>query len=166
VQVTFAIAGEADAAAIAAVRIAAARDLTARFGLGTWSLASDSEHGVRAEIVTSTVLFARQEGIVVGTLRLALRNPWWGDTSFFTPAERPVFLTAMAIAPKWQGQGIGRALLEAARSAAGDLRGEVIRLDSYDAPAGAGDFYRKCGYREMHRGDYNGTPLIWFESFL
>ena len=162
----FAVATNADAAAIAAVRMAAARDLTERFGAGTWSFAADSEASVQAEIRSSTVLFARDEGRVVGALRLATRNPWLGDTRFFTPCNRPIFLTSMAITPKRQQQGIGRSLLAEAGRVAVEMGGEVLRLDSYAGPAGAGEFYRKCGFREVHRGDYNGTALIWFERRL
>jgi GNAT superfamily N-acetyltransferase len=165
-RLTIAPATAAEAAAIAAVRLAASRDLAARFGTGTWSFAAESEAGVQAELATSTVLVARGEGVVVGTLRLATKNPWLGHTNFFTPCDRPLFLTAMAVAPKFQRRGVGRRLLAEARRFGGRLRAEVIRLDCYDAPAGAGAFYRKCGFREVHRGDYFGTPLIWFEAVL
>jgi GNAT superfamily N-acetyltransferase len=164
--IVFGEASETDAAAVAALRMAAARDLTARFGGGTWSFAAESEASVRAELLTSAVLFAREEGVLVGTLRLTTKNPWLGHTDFFTPCARPVYLTSMAVAPKWRRCGIGRKLLDEARRKALELRGEAIRLDSYNAAAGAGDFYRKCGFREVRRGDYNGTPLIWFEAPL
>jgi GNAT superfamily N-acetyltransferase len=162
----FAAATDADAAAIAAVRMAAARDLTEHFGTGTWSFALETAASVEAEIRTSTVLFARDEGVVVGTLRLATRNPWIGNTDFFTRCDRPIFLTSMAILPKRQRQGVGRQLLAQARIVAFDMGGELLRLDSYAGPAGAADFYRKCGFREVRRGDYNGTALIWFETPL
>lgn len=162
----FAAATKADAAAISAVRMAAARELTARFGAGTWSFAAESEASVQAEIHSSTVLFARDEGVVVGTLRLATRNPWLGRTDFFTPCDRPIFLTSMAVMPKRQRQGVGRQLLGEARRLAMEMGGEALRLDSYDGPAGAGEFYRKCGFTEARRGDYNGTALIWFEAPL
>jgi predicted N-acetyltransferase YhbS len=162
----FGPATKADAAAIAALRMAAARALTERFGAGTWSFAAESEAGVEAEIQSSTVLFAREEGMVVGTLRLATRNPWMGNIDFFTPCARPIYLTSMAVAPKRQRQGIGRQLLDAAIRAALEMRGQAVRLDSYAGPAGAAEFYLKCGYREVRRGDYNGTALIWFERSL
>lgn len=162
----FARATNADAAGIAALRMATARTLTERYGAGTWSFAAETEAGVQAEIRASTVLFARDEGMVVGTLRLATRNPWLGQTDFFTPCRRPIFLTSMAIGPKRQRQGIGRELLAEACRVAVELGGEIVRLDSYAGPAGAGEFYRKCGFREVHRGDYNGTALIWFERIL
>jgi GNAT superfamily N-acetyltransferase len=162
----FGAAASADAAAIAALRMAAARDLTEKHGSGTWSFAAETEASVRAELRHSNLLFAREEGVMVGTLRLATKNPWIGDTTFFTPSERPIFLTSMAVLPRRQRQGIGRRLLFEARKVAAEMGGKVLRLDSYQGPAGAGDFYRKCGFREVHRGDYNGTPLIWFETPL
>lgn len=164
--IEFAWAVDADAPAIAALRLATSRELTARFGAGTWSFAAESEPGVRAELRTSILLLAREGGTVVGTLRLTTRNPWIGHTNFFAPCQRPVYLTSMAILPKRQREGIGRQLLQEARRVAAELGGDRLRLDSYDAPAGAGDFYRKCGFREVHRGSYNGTPLIWFETEL
>jgi GNAT superfamily N-acetyltransferase len=162
--IIFGAATEADAAAIAALRMAAARDLTARFGAGTWSFAAESEARVRSELQTSMILFARDEGVVVGTLRLSTKNPWIGNTDFFTPTSRPIYVTSMAVAPGRQRQGVGRQLLDEARRKARELRGDALRLDSYDAPAGAGEFYRKCGFREVWRSEYNGTPLIWFET--
>ena len=162
----FGTATNADAAAIAALRMATARSLTQSHGAGPWTFALESEASVQAEIRTSTVLFVRDEGQVVGTARLATRNPWLVPTDFFTPCTRPIFLTAMAVAPARQRQGIGRRLLESARRVATELHGEAIRLDSYQGPAGAGDFYMRCGFREVWRGDYNGTPLLWFEHLL
>ena len=44
--------------------------------------------------------------------------------------------------------------------------GDAIRLDAYDSQAGAGEFYRKCGFREAGRASYRGTPLIYFEMPL
>ena len=43
---------------------------------------------------------------------------------------------------------------------------DAIRLDAYDAPAGAGDFYAKCGFREVGRATYRGVPLVYFELLL
>ena len=43
---------------------------------------------------------------------------------------------------------------------------DAIRLDAYDADAGTGEFYRKCGFRECGRRVYRGTPLIYYELVL
>lgn len=160
------VATVADAAAIAAIRMAASRHLTAQFGLGTWSFIAESEGGVKLDLQASHVLIARTEGTVVATLRLSKRSPWLGKVDFFTPADRPLYLTSMAVAPKHQHTGIGRACLENVREIAASWEMDAIRLDAYDALAGAGEFYRKCGYREVRRAAYNGTPLIYFEQLL
>jgi ribosomal protein S18 acetylase RimI-like enzyme len=155
-----------DAAAVAAVRMASARDLTARFGSGTWSFVAESEGGVQMDLLTSHILIARTEGTIIATLRLSTRSPWLGKIDFFTPANRPIYLTSMAVAPKWQRCGIGRACLDEVKRIAGVWDADAIRLDAYDAKAGAGEFYRKCGFREVRRAPYNDTPLIYFELML
>jgi hypothetical protein len=43
---------------------------------------------------------------------------------------------------------------------------DAIRLDAYDAQAGAGPFYTKCGYRELAHVVYKNNPLIYFERIL
>jgi hypothetical protein len=43
---------------------------------------------------------------------------------------------------------------------------DAIRLDSYDAPAGAGGFYASCGYREVASVVYRDVPLIHHECVL
>lgn len=43
---------------------------------------------------------------------------------------------------------------------------DAIRLDAFDAVAGAGLFYAKCGYREVARVAYKKDPLIYFELRL
>ncbi len=165
-SLVFGNATNADAAAIAALRLAAARELTNAHGTGPWAFALESEGSVRAEIFSSTVLYARDAAQILATARLATRNPWLGSTDFFTPRARPIFLTAMAVAPTHQRRGIGRELLKEAAEEAKRLGGEALRLDSYYGPAGAEEFYRKCGFREVRRGDYNGTGLVWFERLI
>jgi hypothetical protein len=43
---------------------------------------------------------------------------------------------------------------------------DAIRLDAYNADADAGEFYRKCGFREVGRALYRNVPLIYFEMLL
>lgn len=160
------LATDADAAAIAALRMAASRQLTARFGRGTWSFVAESAAGVCADMASARVLVARAGGMLLATLRLSQKQPWRGAFEFFTPAERPLYLTTMAVAPRFQRRGLGRTCLEDAKRLAAQWGAGALRLDAYDAPAGAGDFYRKCGFREVTRAPYNGTPLIFFEHLL
>jgi len=112
------------------------------------------------------VYVAREGSRLVATLALSRRKPWAIDLRLFTPAPTALYLTAMAVAPDRQRAGIGRRCLEDARSIARAWPADVIRLDAFDATAGAGDFYAKCGLRELSRGAYRGIPHRYFELFL
>jgi GNAT superfamily N-acetyltransferase len=154
-----------DAAAIAALRTAAAQRLTEQFGRGHWS-GGTTEKGVLSAIRTSRIVVARDRSRVVGTLRLATKKPWAIHTKYFTKVDRPLYLTDMAVDPAVQRAGIGRRLLQEASTVARAWPADAIRLDSYDADAGAGPFYAKCGFREVGRVKYRGNPLIYFELVL
>lgn len=158
----------ADAAEIAALRVAAANDLTARFGQGHWS-SNATENGVKLAMKRGRVIIATLAGTIVGTLTLSTRKPWAIDKSYFTPVKRPIYLTSMAVDPKEQGKGVGRALLADAEVRAAtwpEAPGQAIRLDAFNADAGAGDFYVKCGYTERGRTVFRTAPLIYFEKLL
>jgi GNAT superfamily N-acetyltransferase len=160
-----ATAVEADAAEIAALRTGVAERLTQDFGPGHWSGAVTEKTVLRA-IRTARVIVARDGSMIVGTLRLATKKPWAIDTKYFTQVRRPLYLTDMAVQPAVQRTGIGRQLLGEAASVARSWPADAIRLDSYDADAGAGPFYAKCGLREVGRVTYRGAPLIYFEMML
>ena len=80
--------------------------------------------------------------------------------------ERPLYLLAMAVDPARQRTGIGRALHRRGARSRRDWPADALCLDAYDAAAGAGDFYRKCGFTEVGRADYRNTPLIYFERLV
>ncbi len=103
---------------------------------------------------------------IVGTLRLATKKPWAIDTAYFTPVQKPLYLTGMAVHPEFQSKGVGRSLLKEAEAAARAWPADGIRLDAYEGEGGAGGFYSKCGYRETARVAYKGNPLIYFELIL
>ena len=154
-----------DAAAIAAVRAAAADQLTTDFGHGHWSSRA-SEAGVRRDLQASTVIVARDRGQVVATLTLQRKKPWAIDPAYFTAVNSPIHLINMAVHPRRQRRGIGRALMAEAARIATELGADAIRLDAYDAAAGAGGFYRACGYAPRRRKVYRGVPLLYFERLI
>ncbi len=158
-------AGESDAREILELERQAAQDLTARYGSGHWS-SSPSEAGVLRRIRKSHVVVASPGAEIVATLTLATKKPWAIDVSYFTPVSRALYLIAMAVQPSRQRQGLGRDLLQEARRLAENWPAEAIRLDAYDAAAGAGAFYARCGYQERGRVVYRGTPLIYYEHLL
>lgn len=162
---SFSIATESDAAAIAVLRAAVAARLTDEYGHGHWS-SEATEKGVLRGIQSSRVLTARSHGAIVGTLRLATKKPWAIDPQYFAAVQSPLYLLDMAVAPDVQRQGIGRRLCEEARAIAAAWPAQSIRLDAYDSPAGAGGFYERCGFREVGRVTYRKVPLIYFETLV
>jgi len=164
-RLTFRLAGPSDAVVLAALRGAAARDLTKQFGEGHWS-GEPSERGVVADLRHAEVWVARSGSAVVGTFRLATKKPWAIDRSYFTDCKRPIYLTNMAVRPDYQRRGIGRRCLDHAVERVRDWPGDAIRLDAYQGEGGAGEFYAKCGFREVGRATYRFTPLIYYELLV
>ena len=154
-----------DVAAIAALLNATSGALTARFGEGRWSSIT-SERSVELSLRHARLRVGVLEKRIVTTLRLATKKPWAIDVAYFSPAKRPLYLTGMAVSVAHQRQGLGRAALADARTVAAAWPADAIRLDAYDAPAGAGPFYERCGYEERARVLYKDDALIYYELVL
>ena len=165
IQLTLQPARASDAVSLAALHSAVARHLTDTHGKGPWS-SEVSEKGMLFAMRTSEVFIARVDGELVGTLRLTTKKPWAIDVDYFSKSKRPLYLLAMAVAPAKQRQGIGRLCLEEAKRIAREWPADALRLDAFDAKAGAGDFYARCGWRETGRATYRGAQLIYFELLL
>jgi GNAT superfamily N-acetyltransferase len=161
----FELASTADAAALAVLHTAVADDLTQKHGRGPWSTKT-SEKGVMLALRISQVFIARQGEEIVATLRLATKKPWAIDVSYFTNCKQPLYLLAMAVSPVKQRQGIGRRCFEEAIKIAKAWPADAIRLDAYDAAAGAGGFYSGGGCAEVSRVVYRNTPLVYYEFLL
>jgi ribosomal protein S18 acetylase RimI-like enzyme len=164
-ELSFAIATDDDVAAITLLRAAVAADLTRRYGAGHWSCVA-TEKAVLRDIKTSQVLLARHTSRGVATLRLATKKPWAIDPKYFSPCTNVLYLTDMAVDPSVQRCGIGRRCLKQARTIAAASSADAIRLDAYDGEAGAGEFYRKCGFHERGRITFRKTPLVFYELLL
>jgi GNAT superfamily N-acetyltransferase len=164
-KLIFSTAAQVDAPALAALHSAVADDLTLRYGRGPWS-AQTTEKGVLFGMRHSRVLVARTGKTIVGTLHLPTKKPWAIDVSYFASVKKAIYLTSMAVVPGMQRQGIGRQLIAEAVKYVRAWPANAIRLDAFDAEAGAGAFYTKCGFREVGRVVYRKAPLIYFEMLL
>jgi hypothetical protein len=154
-----------DVAAIAGLQNAAAGALTARFGAGPWS-ALVSERGAALAQRHARVRVGRDGRHIVTVLRLATRKPWAIDVAYFTPVKRPLYLTGRADSVARQRQGLGRLALGDAYAVAAAGPADAIRLDAFDAEAGAGGFYLCCGFTERGRVVYKGDPLVYYERIV
>jgi GNAT superfamily N-acetyltransferase len=164
-DLTFSSATEGDAPALAALHNATSEGLTRRYGVGPWSGAT-TEKGVLFGLRQSRILIALSGETIVATLRLPTKKPWAIDRTYFTPVEKALYLINMAVIPSMQRRGIGRLLIAEAERQARAWPAGAIRLDAFDADAGAGGFYAKCGFKERGRTTYRNAPLIYFEKIL
>jgi GNAT superfamily N-acetyltransferase len=158
----FITATEAHAGALASLRAAVDEDLRLNHGQSYWS-SSVSEKKALRDIQNSRVLIVLNGGRITASLRLTTKKPWAIDLNCFTSVDRPLYLHDMAVHPAWQRRGMGSYLMEQAVMVAREWPGDSIRLDAYDGPPGAGNFYLKCGFREVGRASYRGVPLIYYE---
>jgi len=164
-KLAFSTATQRDAPELANLHSVTALDLTRRYGRGPWSSLT-SEKGALLAMRHSHVVVARKSKVIVGTLCLPTKKPWAIDVSYFTPVKKALYLISMAVLPAMQRQGIGRLLLAEAERVARAWPADAIRLDAFDAEAGAGAFYAKCGFREVGRVVYRKAPLVYFELVL
>lgn len=151
--------------AIAALHNAASGALTARFGVGHWS-SLVTERGTAAAQRHARVRVGRIGTRIVTVLRLATKKPWAIDVSYFTSVKRPLYVTGMTVSVAHQGQGLGRLAMADAIAVARAWPADALRLDAYDATAGAGGFYARCGFQECGRVVYKKDPLVYYELLL
>jgi GNAT superfamily N-acetyltransferase len=163
--VTMQIATAADVPDIVALRAAVAAKLTTEYGKGPWTSVS-SEKAVRYDMRTSKVFILRQKSRLVATLRLTSKKPWAIDPSYFTKCNRPLYLLSMAVTPDLQRCGIGRSCIEEVKQICRQWPADALRLDAHDTPAGAGQFYFKCGFQNVGQTSYRSCPLEYFEMAL
>lgn len=161
----FRIAIPEDAAGLAALHTAVADHLTGRHGNGVWS-SRTTERGVLFAMRHSQVFVLTDCTAIVATFRLTTKKPWAIDTSYFTKCEKPLYLLAMAVAPERQRKGLGRKCLKEAERIARKWPADTIRLDAYDALAGGGPFYARCGYAQRGNASYRNVPLRYYELLL
>ena len=157
---------ESDAKSVRKVRRLAAEDLTTRFGRGHWSSVSTLPT-LRKHARSMHLHVVELHGKVVATFTLSPRKiPFYHKAWFANPDDEALYLTNMAVRPDTQRQGVGRWIMGQIEKIAVQASVGAVRFDAYDANAGAGEFYRKCGYICVHRGSFGATPLEYYEKTL
>jgi GNAT superfamily N-acetyltransferase len=162
---TVEFATEVDIPELLQLRLVVDADQDRRFGNDRWTT-TISEKSVARGLKSSRVLSARQDGRIVGMLRMETKRPWAIDLKYFTPVASSVYLHDVDVEPRLQRSGVGRQLMERAKDVAREWPVEAIRFDAYDGPSGGGSFYEKCAFIEVGRKVYRGVPLVYFEFVL
>jgi GNAT superfamily N-acetyltransferase len=157
VPLTFRDATREDVGAIAGLQNAAAGALAARCGPGPWSVLVN-ERGAELAQRHARVRLGKDGKRILTVLRLATKKPWAIDISYFTPVKRPLYLTGMAVSVERQGHGLGRLALEDAYVIAQEWPADAIRLDAFDAQAGARWFLRQVRICGARAGNLQGQP--------
>lgn len=161
-DISIVVATARDARPLAALRAAVAQEMTRQHGEGGWSVIPGKATVLR-QIRASRVLVARVANEIVGTVRLTSAKLWAFDSSAFAPVSSALYVLGLAVAPSARNLGIGRRLMDAAKAAVPAWPADALWLDAYDGAAGAGPFYRRCGFHEVGRTTFDGVPLIYFE---
>jgi GNAT superfamily N-acetyltransferase len=162
VTITISRADIKEARALTALRTAVARDMTERFGGGPWSALPNRMVVIR-QMRASHVLVARRYDEIIGTVRLAFANTAVFDARMFTPVDTALYVLGLAVSPGSRGRGIGSRIMSVAKEVARSWPAQALWLATYDNSAGAGRFYRKCGFREVGPGVFDDLPLTYYE---
>ena len=159
-------AGLDDVKPIRAILAAAAADLTARFGQGHWSTVRTTET-LRKYVDDRVVYVVEADGLMVGSLRQTDRKIGFYRQDWFARPDDPAgYLLDMAVHPDHQRRGIGHRSMQLTEHLAGRAGLRSIRLDAYAGSAGAGGFYKACGYALVHTGEFKGVALEYYEKLL
>jgi GNAT superfamily N-acetyltransferase len=94
-----------------------------------------------------------EDGVIVGVIELIDR----GDH---------LWIENVAIAPAWQGRGLGRRLLRHAEDEARRLARDEMGLLTNERYVDNIAMYTRYGYRETHRAPHEGTDLVYFRKSL
>jgi GNAT superfamily N-acetyltransferase len=146
-----------------ALAVRGAERIARDFGPGHWSRAS-SLRAWKGHIGLKDVYLAEQGGRAVAVFKLRAKKPHWVPKKRFAePDARCLWLTDFYVDPDHLRRGIGRACMEEVRRIAAKAGCRWVRFDAYDAAAGAGAFYEKCGCVMVDRTALRGVKLLIFE---
>lgn len=160
-------ASPADAETLYSILVECGLEMRDRLGLTHWVPAyprDPFEQHVQKGTAYSVELGS---GRLVATFTASRDAPDYLDLSLWPNGAEPSFyLSQLAVSPKLQGRGIGRACIAAVERLALEHGCRSIRLDAAESHAGLLDWYLKLGYRESCRYEAFGTRMVGFEKLV
>ncbi|NQV78908.1 MAG: GNAT family N-acetyltransferase [Alphaproteobacteria bacterium] len=85
---------------------------------------------------------------------------------FLMPREDHMLLVNVAVDPAYQGQGLGRRLIEKAEAEARDQGYTEIRLFTHAKMSENIDLYTRLGWHEYDRREQAGVPRVFMRKSL
>lgn len=160
------LAAPGEIAGIYKLSVAAASDLVDKYGQGRWRVAAARKTLKRNQQSDSLFVIVK-DAVIVGTFCFTTKKAGFYRRGWFAFPDDPAgYLLNMAIAPQHQRQGIGREVMNHIDQLARSMKLLAVRFDAYEANAGAGGFYRKCGYQLVHVGKVGDVGLEYYEKVL
>lgn len=89
-----------------------------------------------------------------------------GGVLVVIPHDTHLLLENVAVAPEFQGRGLGRLLIETAEQMAMRLGVPEVRLYTNVAMTENIALYQKLGYEETHRAQHGGYTRVFFRKTL
>lgn len=111
---------------------------------GSYPLRRDAEEGLQS----GTLYVAESGGEIAGTVMyLSEQGEPYRTVNWQLPFDAPVVvLHVLAVHPRHQGSGVGRALMDYAEVLGRERSALAVRLDTYKDNLPACRLYEKCGY--------------------
>jgi GNAT superfamily N-acetyltransferase len=151
-----------------AILVECGLDLRDRFGLAHW-VPAFPRHLFEEQVAKGEVYSVeeRRSGDIVATFSATSEAPPYLDLSLWDTGEEPcIYLTRLAVLPRFQHRGIGLICVATAERLALEHDYRSIRLDAAEQHAELLDWYLKLGYREACRYEAFGNRMVGFEKLV
>lgn len=140
-----------------------------RTGIRQWDWFYPNRFVIGRDIKQETVFGIRDGKRVIGAVVVdRLQSERYASLLWNDWAGEPACIHRLAVHPSYQGQGIGKRLLQFAEQYAQQAGGTSIRLDVYAGNPSAVGMYRRAGYVEIGRIRFpmRKVPYLCFEKLL
>jgi len=158
----------ADVEALHAILVECGFDMRDRLGLAHWVPAYPrqlfEEQAKEGEVYWIGV---RENDNPVATFTASQEAPAYLNPSLWDSGGEPSFyLTRLAVLPRFQRRGIGRACIGAVERLALERDCRSVRLDAAEQHARLLNWYVKLDYREVGRYEALGNRMVGFEKLI
>lgn len=135
-------------------------------GIEQWDELYPDRQTLMADIAARTAFVAIHAERAVGVIVLNEIQEHEYASVLWQHSGRTAVIHRLAVAPPWEGHGIGRALMRFAERRASALGYDSIRLDAYCGNPRALRFYARSGYSRVGKVRFRKGHFDCFEKLL